>query len=319
MIRHCPACGCSDGILVETIGLREQYALYAPHNNSIQEQLFDSDGLPFQEYEVIRCQRCRLEYADPMKAPKAEWYSYAYNNLNLHASDRWEFNYVIDQLTPHDSVGEIGCGIGKFLRKCNSRNISCHGIDFSQLSVNECCSLGLTATACDLSDSSCLKGEKRTVIASFHVLEHLEDPHTFFGFARSWSTEKAKLWVSVPSEKRLHRLFHEKDHLDDPPHHLTRWTPQALGEIGKRNGWEISRVVYEPLRFLSGLYSVCIRRPLYKKLSALNNGNKWIDRIIRYGLYPAISIFQFPVIRTLTGFSMLVEFIKCADTEINGS
>jgi hypothetical protein len=310
MIRHCPACGCIDATPVETIRLREQYTLYAPHNNTIQKQLRVSDLLPFHEYEVIWCQHCRLEYANPMKAPGAEWYTYAYNILDLHASDRWEFNYVYNHLTPQDSVGEIGCGIGKFLRKCQNGNISCQGIDFCPSSVHECCSLGISATVCDLSDKSFLGGGKKTVIVSFHVLEHFENPHKFFRFAYSWSAEKARLWVSVPSDKRLHRLLQEKDHLDDPPHHLTRWTPRAFAEIGKRNGWNLVGVIYEPVRFLSSLYSVCIRHMFYKKLRALNNGNQWIDRTIRYGLYPAISILQFRILRALSGFSMIAEFIK---------
>jgi hypothetical protein len=316
--QSCPVCGHDRAERVEQISLAAQYRLYAPNEPEIQGKLLEVDGLPFEDYTVLRCVRCRLEYADPLRAPTAEWYEYAYNRLDFHASDRWEFNFVANTLQPRDRVGEVGCGTGVFLQKCKDRNVEAHGLDFAAASVERCHLKGLSASLLRITDGpgalSAFRGGKRTVMASFHVLEHLDNPNRLFELASEWGTEDAVLWVAVPSDTRLDRLLHRKDFLDDPPHHLTRWTPEALAQIGARNHWHLKSITKEPLGLRLKLWLLCTEDTGYwRRVERLQLRGRASQRALRYLYYPYVAIRRHEALGSLSGFSVLAQFTRRAD------
>jgi SAM-dependent methyltransferase len=307
----CPVCANTSCKLLETLNIREQFKLYAQNDEMIHKKLIETCNLGFKAYDIYACDKCCLHFADPLKEPDPAWYSYAYNKLNLHASDRWEFGYVINTLAEGDRVGEIGCGTGIFLEKCAASNIDAYGVDFSEASIEECRNKGLRASTLGIGTEVTEVTNKKNVIASFHVLEHLADPSQLFNLASRWAAAKATLWVAVPSNLRIDRLINQKQYLDEPPHHLTKWTLDALRIIGQKNGWIMSRLIYEPIGFRQRLYVICIESELYKKaVKRIGVNNRWKDRILRYALYPLIVTRHGKNILCLSGHSMLAEYKK---------
>ena len=308
----CPVCGCGDSSLLATIDLESQFREYAPGEPETQEALLEAAGLTFRKYHILLCGNCGLEYANPLAEPSPRWYEYAYNKLDFHASGRWEFDYVLRLLTESDRIGEIGCGTGVFLSKCRNKHIDAHGLDFSSTSVSQCLLKGLSASIVAVGDPKEMElGDqtKRNVIVSFHVIEHLADPHMLFHLATAWAADAATLWIAVPSNVRLQRLLNKRDILDEPPHHLTRWTTKAFETIGAKCGWALRSVVYEPLTLrqkLWGLHQNNKNRSLVSHTPSTRN--KWAERGTRYFNYPRLAIRHATVLRKMSGFSMLAIF-----------
>jgi SAM-dependent methyltransferase len=231
----------------------------------------------------------------------------------MHAGYRWEFDYVATKLGVADHVGEIGCGTGVFLEKCVARKADAFGVDFSESSVARCHEKGLSAALIKVGQDEISLPGSRNVIASFHVLEHLPDPGNLFTLASRCASPEATLWVAVPSDRRVDRLFCRKDLLDEPPHHLTKWTPAALRSIGHRNGWAMRQVIYEAMPLRQRLWTICRATTVYRQLAAqlgadANSGGR--ERLLRFALYPFVLTWHWRRVIRLTGASMLAEFCR---------
>lgn len=307
----CPACRHNTTRKIETLSVSEQFQLYAGGDQEVFRNLLEKSGLDNDSYEIRECQNCGLNFSVPMKGASGEWYSYTYNKLELHASDRWEFDFVANTVSSREKVGEIGCGTGVFLEKCRARDGDVYGVDFSRSSIEACRKKGLNATLIDIHENGVNLVNSMNTVASFHVLEHLEDPSFLFRIASSWAAPDATLWVSVPSDRRIDRLLKQKHLLDEPPHHLSKWTPKALSEIGQANGWHLKRLIDEEIDFRQSLYMFCINSGFYKSaLKPIGQVNKWINRALRYAIYPFVFVWHGNNIFRLTGFAMMAEFTK---------
>lgn len=305
----CPACKHRSPARIETINLAEQFRLYAEGEESICRDLLDKSGLDIDAYEVCECVNCGLHFSNPMKAPSGEWYSYTYEKLKLHASNRWEFDFIANTVASHTKVGEIGCGTGVFLEKCRFKGADVYGVDFSETSIDACRKKGLNTELIDIRAGDVKSTKSMSTIASFHVLEHLEDPALLFRLASSFAAPEATLWVSVPSDRRIDRLLKQKYLLDEPPHHLSKWTPKALGAIGQANGWYLKRMIDEELGIRQSLYTFCVNSGFYRIVSKYSGQtNKWFDRILRYAMYPFVLVWYGKNVFRLTGFAMMAEF-----------
>jgi 2-polyprenyl-3-methyl-5-hydroxy-6-metoxy-1,4-benzoquinol methylase len=311
----CPVCFESDYTMLQSINMQLQHSLYCPENETIQKKLTQLvyDNASTNEYQMLKCNNCSLEFSNPMKSPGEDWYILAYNSLNLYPSERWEFQYLINKLQSKDTLAEIGCGSGAFLKKCQEWNIDAYGFDLSSQAVEECRRNGLYASVIDLELLNIPKkvqNLERNVFCSFHTLEHLERPERLFQIAHKFSTKSTTLWVSIPSNKRPTRFFGETEFLDLPPHHLTRWTPKSLELIARNNGWNLCKIIYEPINTKNRLWYYTTRMSIYKKNLENFKKNKHLERVFRYAFYPINYLFDFFNQKNISGFSMLAKFVK---------
>ncbi|BAY60608.1 hypothetical protein NIES22_06670 [Calothrix brevissima NIES-22] len=311
---RCPACYAETAIKLEDINLQSQHALYAREDTAAQMELTQAAKLSADSYTMHKCINCGLEYANPLVAPNTYWYSLAYKLLSLYPEARWEFDYVITRLNPAAFVGELGCGVGFFLKKCIANNINCQGFDFSKEVIEQCLTENLPVNLLDLSNPNTeqiIGREKFNTMVLFHVLEHLDNPNKVFNLAWKCTTDNSDLWISVPSDRRLTRSFNEKDFMDQPPHHLTRWSENSLKIIGHNSGWNLQELIYEPMTFKNILWSYSTRFFYYKKLlSKIKYANIWAERFFRYSIYPLSMILWLTSKSKITGFSMLARYSK---------
>lgn len=279
----------------------------------MHSELVRRSGLHFPSYSLLECSNCGLRYSSPMLAPGGDWYSYVYDTLGMHAVGRWEFDFVLDSLTPQDKIGEIGCGTGIFLARAQDRRIAAQGLDFSTTSVAECKAKGLDARVVHIDFDELQITADRSAIVSFHVLEHLQEPARLFGYASRWAAPNAALWIAVPSDRNMTRLRGQRDILDEPPHHLTQWTADALRRIGDSNGWNMDRLIYEHMGTRQRLWSLCNDAPLYRSIAGPpERRTAWRDRMLRYLLYPGIAVSQWNALRKLSGLSMMARYRRAA-------
>jgi SAM-dependent methyltransferase len=292
------------------VDVEAQHTNYFPFEPVVSSQLTKELGR--ESYQLLLCAACGLVFASPMVAPSSAWYEIAYRALDVKPEHRWEYDAVLDQLTHDDSVYEIGCGTGAFLHSCAQRRIAASGIDFWPDAVRTCRAAGLDATLGQISMERAVPLAKpASVIVSFHVLEHLAHPTEFFRHASRVSQERASLWISVPSNLRASRVLGFSDSMDDPPHHLTKWTEAAFAAIGRRNGWRLVDVRFEPFSVRSGLWTVASHYGIYEKLRQRG----WLqspiaEKSLRAVLYPAaaLQLFTNSERHRMSGLSMLARY-----------
>lgn len=260
------------------------------------------------------CCSCALEWASPMNAPDADWYELAYRVLDLYPEGRWEFERVLASCGSTERIFDIGCGDGAFLRRCAAAGIVCRGGEFAPASVNRALQAGLPVRLMDLDRTPAGQDQgDATVVTAFQVLEHLGRPEALFEQATAMSAPGASLWVGVPSRRRPSRTFGERDILDQPPHHLTRWSEAALRQIGGRNGWRLLSIDFEPLPLRSALWWMTTRTSLYRTLAAAGGQKSRILEAAARMLGTPLALAQrLTVRRHMTGFTMLARFEKLA-------
>lgn len=308
----CPACGCPDTHELERVDVAEQHQLYAANEASSRARLDRAMATTADAYQMLRCNGCGLEFASPLKAPPEEWYQAAYAALDLYPARRWEFGKALENASPDDFVVDFGCGAGAFLKSCRDRSIPAVGFDFSDSAIQRCHEQGLDARKLAVDVSSGLSGSRRaTLVTAFHVLEHLDAPQGLFLRASQASAANARLWISVPSDRRPSRWFGHTDFLDQPPHHMTRWSERALAAIGERTGWVLRRLHYEPLTLRGTLWSIAAHSPVYRHLAEHGClAGKTRERMVRWFLYPWALGRRLMMANQLSGFTMLAEFTR---------
>lgn len=305
----CPACGAQDSERLESVVVDAQHLLYSDDPQT-QIQLTIAAQRATAAYQILRCKFCHLEFANPLQAPDAEWYRLAYRALKLYPSQRWEFDAVIKAIRPLATILELGCGSGAFLKLCREKNLPAIGIDFSAEAIAQCLETGLEARTLDVCQPVLAPSDPvPDHIVAFHVLEHLDQPLALFEQAAAVASRDTSFWIAVPSHKRASRWHHETDFLDQPPHHMSRWTDHALAAIGKHAGWNLVEVVYEPMPLRNALWSIVVNSRHYLALQRRGAlATQVQERIARWALYPAATVRRWTSHRQMTGFTMLARF-----------
>lgn len=306
----CPACNQRAFEPLEFIDVAEQHKLYAPDDKKVQEDLTAAAAETALSYQMLKCTNCGLEFCDPPRAPSAAWYRLAYRAMDLYSYDRWEYYEVLRRIPSNEPVFEFGCGAGLFLMHCRSQGVSASGMDFSEDGVADCVAKGLAVRQLDLNKiPPSTDSDRCSQIAAFHFLEHLECPAVFFEHASARALPLAHLWVSVPGERRTSRRFKIREFLDQPPHHMTRWSAKAFQEIGKRYGWRLVEALYEPLPLRTKLWWITIRSTPYRRMEAAGRfRNKHAERAYRAAALPATLAQWLIKDRQLSGHSILAHF-----------
>jgi 2-polyprenyl-3-methyl-5-hydroxy-6-metoxy-1,4-benzoquinol methylase len=230
-VLSCPACGSLGALCVRTRG----------------NELF----------EVYECKACSLRFSDPMKAGDADWYAsstiYSYRRLWLPSVDPrgilswpiyWNFREALSILrtVPLESkprLLDVGCGEGQFLYLARQLGFEVAGLDFNSLSLEAARSaFGITSLYQDSLEhfAASHRGELYDVITMFEVLEHTANPFETIVNVSSLLKPGGILLMSVPGYRRWPPLFDRET--DNPPHHLTLWTEQALSRILERASLE---------------------------------------------------------------------------------
>ena len=305
----CPACGGAESTILETIDLLEQHTHYAPDNSAHQVKLASAARVSSESYRMCRCSSCQLEFAFPLVSPSPDWYYLAYQILKLYPTTRWEYGAVQSALGPKARVLDIGCGNGEFLLHCREAGIKARGVDFSSSAVADCVGRGLDATTFDLGAAEIPGCGDITDFVAFHLLEHLSAPDEFLRVLGRCAAQGSKLWIAVPSPNRPSRLFGERDFLDQPPHHMTRWTAAAFAKLAERTGWSLRQTIMEPISARTAVWSTTIRSPQYNTLITKESG-RLFETLVRLALTPLAVADWALRRRTMSGFTLLVQCIR---------
>jgi SAM-dependent methyltransferase len=212
-----------------------------------------ASGKPLETFHgasLIACARCEVQFWHPVVMPDAAWYETAYQGrdrtaMPLEPGHRF---FLADPKAPkRGRLLDLGCGIGNFLSAARDAGFDATGIEFDPSAVRFARQhYGLEKVFALRPEEfrAANPRERFDVVTFFEVLEHQENPRRFLNVAKELLTEDGYLGLSVPNRCRWQKGV---DSLDYPPNHLTRWSPAALGNFLRRNGFEVLSMRQEPL------------------------------------------------------------------------
>ncbi len=286
----------SNCILCKSEGLRLEQKLDTKDLKELYIKHFDidiSNEIKSQKYiNYYRCNSCKLYFFDPDFAGSAEFYEDLQNHRKVYYNpNRVEFDYMKTKIKAENSVLEIGSGSGFFAEKLKTSKYL--GLEYNDKAIEEAKKKGIRLLKSSIEDFSKNSKETYDVVCSFHVLEHVTNPHDFIKASIDVLSKGGQLIIAVPFNES--KLTNNINHvLNLPPHHISRWNLQTLIQIGNLFNLElkeykihtitkkISKYDYFKVSFLNFYLSMFYPSKKVLMKPALHNKiQKYIDLIIR--------------------------------------
>jgi SAM-dependent methyltransferase len=203
-----------------------------------------------QEYVLYECPGCDVGFSNPMRAADAAWYENSPLYLNakaLHVPLGWHHERFLALAGPGGgrSLLDVGCGTGTFLDRARSQGFVPSGLDFDRHNIELARSrYQLTDIhACSIEAFAARGGARHGVVTLFEVIEHVPDPLELLRLAGTMAEPGGLVALSTPNRnRRLDSLRHG----DEPPNHLTRWSPRALCGALERAGLTVESLEVRP-------------------------------------------------------------------------
>lgn len=234
--------------------------------------------------DIYRCESCGLGSADVKDFDANDYYDADYfsgeyddgysDYKGSQAVLDIQFNHELEDLEtligPQQSLLELGCAYGYFLRQAQSRFSQVHGLEICQDAVDDCRERGMTNVhQGEISATSLAQFPDVDVIAMLDVIEHLPHPdEAVKAIAKQLKPGGHLLLTTGDFSSKFAKLSGKKWRLMTPPQHLWFFTPVALEKLIAPLGCELVRVDYPSKKVSFGLiiFQLCRFLKLRPKL-----------------------------------------------------
>ncbi len=251
----CPACGAEQTTEIERVPADRVAALWAEQpfvrcrfdTATMRDRVRADIGT--DEIRIVRCARCGLEHALPMRTWTADHYPVHDQGFGF------DHELAFERLAGgNGALLEIGCADGAFLARVGAHGYRTVGVDFAPASVAAARVAGrdVRGAGVDSLLQSVADAAPFDVIAMFQIIEHLESPDATFAQIGTVARPGTRLVIGCPSMRRYARAYANHDRVglsefwDYPPAHTMRWTVPALRVFLGRHGWHLAFTRAEP-------------------------------------------------------------------------
>lgn len=233
----CPLCKSNRIFTIESI---ETNKLFCAYNENFDIKYLFGEKIIF----YCRCESCKLLFFNPPAVGDEKFYEKLQENDWYYFKYKHEYQVALRYISSKCSVLEVGSGTAFFSEYIGADRYV--GLEFNDKAIERAKLNGVTLLKQPIEDHAHLAQEVYDVVVSFQVLEHVCDPASFIKGCLLALKPGGKLIIAVPSADGC---FSEAvNHLlDMPPHHLTRWTHEALVSIANIYGLAIKKIEYEPV------------------------------------------------------------------------
>ncbi|MCB2263622.1 MAG: class I SAM-dependent methyltransferase [Candidatus Thiosymbion ectosymbiont of Robbea hypermnestra] len=280
VISNCPLCGDVSANPLESIPFERIWSSLRTRWGAVFSPEIMQRHTPAPNISLLECQRCGLQYFNPAIPGDAEFYNQLMASSLGYSSERWDFLAAIEIIASGDKVLDIACGEGRFLQLAQAKGAVVCGIDINPMAVENAKHKGLSAYCVPLNEFASENRECFDVVTAFQVIEHLSDVQPFARAASNCLKPGGKFFITVPN--RLRGYHNPFDPLDQPPHHLSRWTSDQLQTLAHLTGCNVSTIRYEP----AGVHDY--RALLRCRIGAEQSESLWARIIARIVFAPSL-------------------------------
>jgi 2-polyprenyl-3-methyl-5-hydroxy-6-metoxy-1,4-benzoquinol methylase len=161
-----------------------------------------------------------------------------------YQTDRWEYAQARAAFGKSDSVLEIGCGRGYFLRSIEGLVGRAQGIELNRDAIaKKVTNFPVEATSLDSYHTN--DGSGFDAVCAFQVLEHIAAPKEFIQAALDRLRPGGILVLSTPNFGYF-QYSEQIDPFDLPPHHMGHFQESTFKRIGDLFGLEVVSLTSEP-------------------------------------------------------------------------
>lgn len=158
---------------------------------------------------------------------------------------KWEHQMTLELITPGDSILEVGCGKGYFLKKVNeAKGVNCVGIELNESVAMESKDVNIINTSIEKYSEG--NKNKFDIVCSFQVLEHVAFVRSFLNAKIDCLKKGGKLVICVPNNDSY--LKYTDGILNKPPHHMGLWEEKSLTALEKYYPMKLVKILFEPLQ-----------------------------------------------------------------------
>lgn len=159
---------------------------------------------------------------------------------------KWEHEVTTNYLEDGQSVLEVGCAHGAFLKKINElyKLEECIGLELNKTT-------GIKNSQWKIVNQYVQDFQKNNqgkfdIVCSYQVLEHISEVYSFIEAKVNCLKQGGKLIISVPNNESY--LKHLDSALNRPPHHMGLWDAKSLESLTSIFPLKIDKIHYEELQ-----------------------------------------------------------------------
>jgi 2-polyprenyl-3-methyl-5-hydroxy-6-metoxy-1,4-benzoquinol methylase len=215
-------------------------------------------------WHFVSCSQCGHVWLNPRPAVEElstiyppTYYAYHYDSMSSIAVqgkaflDRLKMQFILKQLGRFPkSFLDIGCGNGRFLKSMKDLGVEknlCYGLELDDEVVNKLQGDGYSVFCERVEDATQIPSKSIDLATMFHVIEHVDNPHTTAERIADWMAPGGLFAVETPNFDSLDaRLFHNHYwggyHI---PRHWHLFNPKNLEKLLTDVGFEVIGLQYQ--------------------------------------------------------------------------
>lgn len=235
-----PLSGSADLELLEEIPARDLVSIY--------RRILEVDvASEFRGVDTLRLYRDResdLRFFHPAVAGSEQFYEQLQKFDWYYPGFKTEYDFAARYVAAGDRVLDVGCGVAAFSKIVPDADYT--GLELSRAAKEKAEGEGIRVLNEFAEDHARQNAERYDVVCAFQLLEHLVSPVAFLEACLECLRPGGTLVLSVPSVDSFSSMI-VNFALDLPPHHVTRWTDEALRNLPRYAPMEHLETWHEPL------------------------------------------------------------------------
>ena len=241
----CPLCQ-GDCHTSESYSISRIFSWWAEHGHSLSQKVLDQYR-EFHQTDLFTCSNCGFGIFMPAVVGTDEFYQ-ELSGAGLgsyYSRETWEHRQALNDLQEYGSILEVGSGAGYFLERLKQQGKEVQGVELNAAAAAFARQRQVPVEAAAIEDFASQHRDRFEAVCLFQVIEHVAQPLDFLGHALTCLKSGGRLILSVPN---MAGILGKMDPLvpNVPPHHVTRWTPEALGLLPRHFPLELVALKYEP-------------------------------------------------------------------------